>query len=600
MKAATTVACPFCSLGCQYLIQPGLDDVIFSNRTLDVLDYDEAADVNQGGLCPRGHFSFELLSHSQRLSRSFYRENGKLMPDIPEQIFSKIAANLPQNEKAPLAILFDPKLSIHDIQALLDFAQSNKIYAIDFAAPEDRHLFRAMREHPFLYPELEALQQIDNCKTIFTIGDVFTSHPLISRHVLEAKYAFKANALLHLDSRTSRTAWFANRFIQTFPHTEPVVLGLILLQMLRQAAKEKVTEGLQWLEQFLHKYLPETPGYREIAEAFKPVIPEFIKYLSREGERLIVFAPQLYNSATGYLIGILAVALSALLNAYFIPLYNQANLFWLEKQAGNIAPEFRPGNRPVLHTILTGQYHLLCAMGLNPLTLFPGSLSWPEDLKFLIGSMVKIADHKNVQALLALSHFFEQNDLRVSFLKKDFIQSLPVKAPLGHAKSVAFLTFNLHQKFGERRHSLETPPLPHAVPNWKVNFEAEWQFYVETLGRIRSQPGLWLVPHAHVAHSADGYYSLHSSWAQKDCDDRRVRISSTTAEAHKLTPEKEIKIKSNKGQFSAKPEIINKLRSDLIAAYSHFQPARDMMEGVFAPHNQEHYAFCPKVQIVKS
>ena len=107
-KKEFQVTCPFCSVGCRYKILKGHDEVIFSQKTQDVIDFDYQNPINEGALCPRGHFSFELLSHPKRLNRSYHKSNGKLTPEIPEMIFQNLMSEgQKKSGKLTLSILMN-------------------------------------------------------------------------------------------------------------------------------------------------------------------------------------------------------------------------------------------------------------------------------------------------------------------------------------------------------------------------------------------------------------------------------------------------------------------------------------------------------------
>ncbi|OPX34718.1 hypothetical protein B1H10_02965 [candidate division KSB1 bacterium 4484_188] len=210
MKQEFRVTCPFCAVGCRFKILKGENEVVFSQRTTDNIDFDYENDINEGALCPRGHFAYELLSHPKRLGRAFYKKNGKLTPEIPEIIFQKVVADLKKQKAAnPLAILFDPMLSLHDIRALLEFARNNKITTVDFVAPTDWHLFHAMVETPFTHRQCRNSRALKNLNSVLAIGDLFTKEPVLSRHLLKAKYAFRANQFNVINPFPTRTSWFA-------------------------------------------------------------------------------------------------------------------------------------------------------------------------------------------------------------------------------------------------------------------------------------------------------------------------------------------------------------------------------------------------------
>ena len=62
----TPSVCPYCAVGCGQLIY-------HDGGRLTAIEGDPASFINEGTLCPKGSATFELLTHSQRLSRVLYR-----------------------------------------------------------------------------------------------------------------------------------------------------------------------------------------------------------------------------------------------------------------------------------------------------------------------------------------------------------------------------------------------------------------------------------------------------------------------------------------------------------------------------------------------
>ena len=61
--------CPYCGVGCGQLI-------FHKNGRLISIEGDPESPINQGNLCPKGAASFQLLTHSRRLTKVKYRAPG--------------------------------------------------------------------------------------------------------------------------------------------------------------------------------------------------------------------------------------------------------------------------------------------------------------------------------------------------------------------------------------------------------------------------------------------------------------------------------------------------------------------------------------------
>ena len=58
--------CPYCGVGCGQLIY-------HKNGKLVSIEGDPESPINQGNLCPKGAASYQLLTHSRRLTKMLYR-----------------------------------------------------------------------------------------------------------------------------------------------------------------------------------------------------------------------------------------------------------------------------------------------------------------------------------------------------------------------------------------------------------------------------------------------------------------------------------------------------------------------------------------------
>src|ERR1700683_1832968 len=64
-KVARSV-CPYCAVGCGQL-------VFHENGKMISIEGDPESPISRGRLCPKGAASYELLTHSQRLTQAQYR-----------------------------------------------------------------------------------------------------------------------------------------------------------------------------------------------------------------------------------------------------------------------------------------------------------------------------------------------------------------------------------------------------------------------------------------------------------------------------------------------------------------------------------------------
>ncbi len=591
------VTCPFCAVGCRFKFLKGREEVVFSPRTIHELDYDYQNLVNQGSLCPRGHFAFELLSHPGRLGESFYRGNGRLTAEIPELIFQQIARELVSTRQThPLAILLDPMLSLHDLRSLIDLARNLQIQAVDIAAPLDRHLFRAMYQLPDGFPRLNDIRKIARARVILCVGDVFTKQPVLSKHILKSRYALRTNRLLHINPLPSRTSWFANQFIQSPPHTEPLILGKILLTLLQSCDFRQISETQRMVQQILERELE--PLADQLLSDHRQAIAQISETLRQSTDAVIFYSTHMYNAATSFLNGTLCALIAQLIRASFVPLYTDSNIEALEVLSQEVYPELHLGSRNLLPHILQGKFDYVWAAGWNPDRLFPGNINWPKGTRWILSSMVQTETELPVTALLPQAHPFEQADLRMSFLPHQFIGSEPVISPPGNAQQLSLFALLFHQKLVAQKIRFSAPEIRNTEKSFSTIFEEELHYYLDKISRLNiSGQALWLIPRDHVAHYRDGELTRFASWAQKDCDDRQLEISWNVAGTYRLRQNQAVQVSASETEtvLIARPQP--SLPDHLIIPYAHVPEVRKLMSGEIAPHNSEYYFWCPRAHL---
>jgi predicted molibdopterin-dependent oxidoreductase YjgC len=594
-KQEFQVTCPFCSVGCRYKIRKGMDEVIFSQRTRDVIDFDYENPINEGALCPRGHFSYELMSHPRRLSRSYYRTNGKLTPEISEIIFQKLISEIKgKSSKTPLTILINPLISLHDIRALLDFATNNKIDSIDFVAPIDRSLFRAMLNNPYSYRKCDDPRVLKNLNYILSVGDVFTKHPVLSRHVLQAKYLFRQNALFNINPVPSRTSWFANIYFENALYTEPLYLGYLFKKIYEKKKKEFPQEEFKILEDLIHEKFD-----RLIEEWITPenqrYLDYIVKFLASDSKSAILYSTHPYNVLGSYISGMICTALSSLTSSYLIPLYADGNFNAIEDLARDVYPHLNLGRKPMLHHTIEHPAHYAWAVGWNPVTYIPGSLKYSEKMNWIISSLVQDEFPPNSAALLAEAHFNEQMDLRTNFISWQSIGSQPVKSPIGSAQSIAHYTYLFHQKASEQKIELNSNRTSTPHSDWDKMLPAEMDYYLNKLKELNEIKGIWVIPTEHMTHYKDASLTQYSSWAKRDCMDEELLVPANVAQSESIKNQTDISLQINKRDIPFRVKISQKLVDNIVVGHAHYSPLRQALPGEFAPHNHEYYFWCPKI-----
>lgn len=594
MKHEFTVTCPFCAVGCRFKILKGNDGVVFSDKNVDEIDFACQEFNNEGSICPRGHFAFELLSHPKRLGRAFYRSNGKLTASIPEIIFQKIADDLKSsNPEYPLAMLIDPWMSLHDIRALLEFALDQKIGAIDIVMPADRHLFRSLIQNPFNYRKIDDSRLLKNLNHIICLGDVFTKQPVLSRFLLKAKYAFRNNSFYTLNPVPSRTSWFSDIHVNHLPHQEPVYLFYLLNRLLTGKQNRKLNDSLNWLQEFIQNHLRDV-FEKYLSPDHKLQLDHIATSFEDHKESAIVYSTHLYNAAGGYLTGIAGSAISELTNSFFIPLYTDGNLTALEEFAQGAFQRLRLGQNPTLFNVMQKKFAYIFAAGWNPKTAYPGQLPWPEESRWIISSILQGVIPQNTVALLPQAHLYEQMDLRTNYLAWQSLGSREIKSPIGAAQNASFFAYLFHQKLTEKNVIISGESTPSNGKDWKENLETEWEILLNRLNKS-TDDAAWMVPVDHVSHYRDGFLSENASWTKKDCIDETLLLNDQDAGKFDAENGRYFNLPFGNRKIMFKAKLSSAQPENIISPFGHYSPARKLFETEFAAHNQELYYWCPRL-----
>jgi len=211
-------ACLFCPLGC---------DVAFRVRGEEVTgpEFCGTLESHSGRVCGRGLFGTELLNHPQRIATPLVREDGRLREASWEAALKRAAQALKEvvasAGPSAIAVVTDAMRSTAEIEAAGRLASVLGTDAVSCALePQDWPLLNA--------GEGAGAVAIEEASCVIVIGDVFASHPVLSKEIIEAKYTARGNSLFVVDPRRSNTAWYATTHLQNHPGTEALVVAQVL------------------------------------------------------------------------------------------------------------------------------------------------------------------------------------------------------------------------------------------------------------------------------------------------------------------------------------------------------------------------------------
>ncbi len=206
--------CLFCSLGCGVCFR-------VDGERVTQIDYDGDNPVNNGSLCPRGHYNLELIEHPGRLSDPMIGSRKASWEEAMANIRSKIKdadpstigillSGMASNEEALLAGKLARALGIKNIASAGD--------------PSDLEAYEGTKlETPVC--SLGKVGEIDSVEALLIVGDILTRSPVLSQRINRVKYGKRGNKIIVIDPNRSHTSWFATNHLKPRPGCEAALLA---------------------------------------------------------------------------------------------------------------------------------------------------------------------------------------------------------------------------------------------------------------------------------------------------------------------------------------------------------------------------------------
>ena len=205
-KATTVkkVLCPFCSYGCDFGVV--LDD--FGIKGVEYMNKGSS----EGRLCPRGSAAAMYMDHPRRLSMPL--KQGK---QVSWSKMGKEMRKVIGNPKS-VAVTFDRNVTPEEYAKILGFCKKAGIENIASTYFEPDNCLKGFLDQPF------SMSEVDNAERILILGDLFNYAPMSSKSIIEWKLKDKKHDLIVIDSLTTHTAGFADRFLKVNLGSEPLLL----------------------------------------------------------------------------------------------------------------------------------------------------------------------------------------------------------------------------------------------------------------------------------------------------------------------------------------------------------------------------------------
>lgn len=273
MTQPTRTTCPFCLNGCTSGVE--------FNGVEHKMHYFTDAEVNQGRLCPRGNSANIVLDHRDRLCRPLLDGKDATWSEAEALVRLWLSEVKPEE----LGIVYSRGRAADEVRRLHGLAQElgTPNLACGHIEPENafNHRLEGVSE--------ATLADIESARAILLVGDVFSTSPVASRRMLDARYQDRKNRLVVVDSVRTRQAGFAHSFVQVRPGTEPFAL-LALAALIDPAAAPGVD-----VERFAVLAGVDRQQLEAAAALLGPKVPGFVGSAMHTGR---VYHPALHSLAS--------------------------------------------------------------------------------------------------------------------------------------------------------------------------------------------------------------------------------------------------------------------------------------------------------------
>ncbi len=294
--------CPFCGFGCRLFVKS------FNGVPVGIEYVRHDLPPNYGRLCPKGASAADFLRHPDRLTKPLKRV-GEGEPRFREiswseaireivEVFKKIRRDDPN----AAGFLSSAKCTNEENYLMQKLARLFGTNNVDHCArlchaPTVAGLLQTVgagaQTNPF--------EDILKTRAIFVIGyNPAESHPVVMNYILRAKDA--GAKLIVADPRRTRTAWFADYFLQFRPGTDVALLNGLAHVIVRDELYDrefvsKRTVGFEELRQALARYTPEY--VEKVTGVPARLIEEVARVFATAGRGIIMWAMGLTQHTTG-------------------------------------------------------------------------------------------------------------------------------------------------------------------------------------------------------------------------------------------------------------------------------------------------------------
>jgi predicted molibdopterin-dependent oxidoreductase YjgC len=508
------------------------------------VDLDTEARANEGRLCARGHYNFELLLHPKRfLSATVNRRRVPLSSGM-----TKIAGKLAELKQAggdAVGMIVSTELSNEDYDAAVAFA-GQVLGTTNLAVAYDGG------DYPLLLgggAGNATPEDLDEADAFLIVGDVFWGHPCLAKRVIAARHSARQNRIYTLNPFRTNTDWFADGHIQVAPDTEPVGLAAILKAMKAGGADVDMQKACS------------------ICGTTAKDFDEVGAQLKEKGKVVVLASSRFGDSTAAYLTGKLSKAIAEAAGGKYAPFFRGGNALGAFRRVGSqkTVPD-------ILKAVEAGRIKGLLVFGSDILQLYPGVVS-PDDLErldLLASSAIFENDTtKHSDAALPQAVWTEMDgsyDASLSITN----EISAMAPPKGDGRSVAAMLETLAGELDTELRVSEAKA-EHEPPD--IDTDAALAGMLKPGGQEMA-----FVENIHPLHRWDGTITGRMSFPQSQKPYCEIWVSEPDADRLGIEQGSTVALSSERGETRILVTVTDRMPGGLVAVPSYVPDARGLFE----------------------
>jgi len=416
------------------------------------------------------------------------------------------------------------------------------------------------------------------------MGDVFVTHPVLARRIIDAKYKARGNKIIVIDPKRSNTAWYANTHLMVRPGNEALLLVGLLKAILRFSG-EKGQEISDKLGKVPDEAIAKATGIatgqiREAAIAFND---------AEKG--LVILCPGLRGIRDVNLVAWLCKLItdSAKGDKQLMPLLTFGNAVGAFRMSSKGGWKSFPR---LIEEMSLGKIKLLIDFGEDLLSSYPSAQIQKglEQLEFFAISSLFVSETENAaQLILPCASWLEKSGT-VNFFdgRREVLES--ILAPAWAAKSALEIICGLSRELGapldgekirqeakSRSCPIHWAVMPDKSGNYNRLSERINELITGATVEDKEYPYL-LISGSATGHFADGSITGNMKWAREMFPASFIELNAEDAQGLGVKDGDEVLVSSRCGEITLPIQVSDRLSKGVASVPSYFAETRSIFD----------------------